>query len=122
MSKSPSGNPRKVGLGLPETDAVRADGEGAGNDLHDRAVVGNRRGEVPDIGVRDQRLRGTLLKKAAAGRSLRGDGIDARIDFNLLHERANRQRDRNMLRLPIGSGRSPDFEFVANPLADAATV
>ena len=69
----------EIGLRLPETDAIAAGGECAGDDLDDLAEVGDRRGEVLDIGAGNQRLRGTLFNEAAAGCILRGNGIDAGI-------------------------------------------
>src|ERR1019366_6161609 len=76
----------EVSLALAQPDTVAADGECAGNDLDDLTVVGDGRGEVLNVGVGDERLGGTLLDKAAAGRGLRSDGIDACVDLDLLRD------------------------------------
>jgi hypothetical protein len=97
------GEAAEVGLALAQPDAVGAGAEGAGNDLDDLAVVGDGRGEVLDVGIGDQRLRGTLFNESAAGRRLRRNGIDAGVDGDLLRIRVDTQPENQLLRLPCGN-------------------
>jgi hypothetical protein len=63
----------EVCLALAQPDAVSAGCEGSGNDLDDFSVVGDGRGKVLNVGIRDQRLCRTLFDESTARSGLCGE-------------------------------------------------